>query len=515
MSTPLAEVLIEDESSSIITLPTEVKEWPIPQPLSAKVRPEPYPIDVLPVSIRAAVEEVHRFVQAPIPLVASSALAAISVAVQAHVDVQRAKKLSGPSSLFLLSIADSGERKSTCDGFFTKAIRDYEIEQAEAAKPPIKNYLAALDSWESKRAGIKDKIRQLAKGSKSTATMESALGDLENEKPMPPRVPRLTYADATPEALTHALAKEWSSGGVMSAEAGIVFGSHGMNKESVMRNLATLNQLWDGGPLTIDRRTTDSFIVSGARLTVALQVQDATLRDFLARAGPLARGSGFLARFLLAWPETTQGFRPFTEAPPHWPHMAAFNRRIAEILERLPDMDANGALVPRVLTLTADAKAAWIVHHDDVENELRSGGDLYDIRDVASKSADNVARLAALFQVFDSTNSTNSSSNIEVRYVEAASQLALWHLNESRRFFGELALPSELTDAARLDDWLLRHCKPNRTDVVPKNFIRQYGPLRDAPRLNAAIRELEDMARVRLKDVKPVMLEINPALVEK
>ena len=34
-----------------------------------------------------------------------------------------------------------------------------------------------------------------------------------------------------------------------------------------MRNLAMLNQLWDGASLTIDRRTTESFTVRGARLT--------------------------------------------------------------------------------------------------------------------------------------------------------------------------------------------------------------------------------------------------------
>ncbi|WP_143032874.1 DUF3987 domain-containing protein, partial [Nitrosomonas eutropha] len=56
----------------------------------------------------------------------------------------------------------------------------------------------------------------------------------------------LIYADATPEALANGLAKRWPSSGVVSAEAGIVFGSHGMGKDSVMRNLAMLNQLWDG-----------------------------------------------------------------------------------------------------------------------------------------------------------------------------------------------------------------------------------------------------------------------------
>ena len=91
-----------------------------------------------------------------------------------------------------------------------------------------------------------------------------------------------------------------------------------------MRNLAALNQLWDGTALSVDRRSTDSFTVRGARLTVALQVQEPTVREFFSRTGALARGTGFLARFLLAWPESTQGRRPFTEPPAHWPRLSAF-----------------------------------------------------------------------------------------------------------------------------------------------------------------------------------------------
>ncbi len=237
--------------------------WPEPQPLTAKIAPEPYPVDALPDTIRAAVEEVAGFVKAPLPMVASSALAALSLAIQAHADAKRAEKLHGPIGLFLLTIADSGERKSTCDGFFTKSIRDYEEVQAEAAKPILKDHKAAIEAWEAKRGGVKENIRTLAKTGKPTHSVESTLRDLEHDKPEAPRIPRLLYADATPEALAYGLAKQWPSGGVVSAEAGIVFGSHGMGKDSVMRNLGLLNQLWDGASLTIDRRSTESFTVRG------------------------------------------------------------------------------------------------------------------------------------------------------------------------------------------------------------------------------------------------------------
>jgi putative DNA primase/helicase len=490
-----------------------VDGWPEPQPLTAKIKPEPYPIDALPEGIRAAVEEVNAFVKAPDALVASSALAALSLAIQARADAKRLEKLHGPVGLFILVIADSGERKTTCDNFFTKTISDYEEAQAEAAKPALKDHRAAIEAWEAKRGGVKEKIRQLAKEQKPTTAMESALRDLEHERPEPPRIPRLLYADATPEALAYGLAKQWPSGGVVSAEAGIVFGSHGMGKDSVMRNLALLNQLWDGKSLTIDRRSTESFTVRGARLTVALQVQEPTLREFFTRSGALARGTGFLARFLVAWPESTQGMRQIDpdapEGPEIWPHLAAFHRRIAAILHQPVPIDEDGALNPPMLPLTPEAKAAWVEYHNAIESELSSGGELYDVRDVASKSADNAARLAALFEVFE-----GAGGAIGVAAFAGASRITAWHLHEARRFFGELALPAELADAAKLDSWLIEYCQRERTHLVPTREAQRLGPIRDKEKLTAALRELEELDRARVtQEGRRKTIKVNPALV--
>lgn len=437
---------------------TDNDGWPEPLPLTAKIDPEPYPLDALPETLRTAVEEVRAFTKAPIPLVASSALA-----VQTHADVKRAEKLQGPTGLFLLTVADSGERKSTCDGFFMQAIRDYEAEQAEAAKPLIKDHKAGMEAWEAKRGGIKEKIRQISKAGKPAREQEEALPDLEHDKPEPPRVPRLIYGDATPEALKWNLAKDWPSGGVVSSEAWLVFGAHGMGKDSVMRNLATLNQLWDGVDIATERRTTESFTVRGARLTIALQVQEATLRSFFDRSGGLARGMGFLARFLLAWPESTQGYRPYSDPPDTWPALARFNQRIGAILEQAVPIDEDGALSPPVLPLAADTKAAWVMFHDAIESELRSGGELHDVRDVASKTADNAAQIATLFQIFEH----GSGGAVGLAAFEGASRIAAWHLHEARRFYGELALPEEQADAARLDCWLLDYCRREKTNIVP------------------------------------------------
>lgn len=493
--------------SSAVTTPG--KEWPDPEPLVSKLSIEPYPVDALPKTILNAVEEVQSFTKAPLPLIVSSAISAVSLASQAYLDVQRAEKLKSPSGLFLLTIADSGERKSTCDGFFTAAIKEYEQEQEDASKAEVKAYDAAILTWDAEQKGITEAIRNNAKSGKSNDRLKQALRDLQNDKPEPPIIPRLNYSDVTPEELAYSLSKKWPSGGIVSSEAGAVFGSHGMSKDSVMRNLSLLNQLWDGGTIRIDRRTSESFVVSGARLSIALQVQEATLREFFDRSGDLARGTGFLARFLISWPESTQGQRPYTNPPSNWPAMAAFNRRIKMILNKQVPRNSNGELTPRLLEFTPEAKVEWVNFYNDIEESLRPCGELFDIRDVASKAADNVARLAALFQYFESDGVV-----IEAHNAVSASAIVAWHLNESRRFFGELSLPFEISDAMRLDKWLAEYCKQHKTHMVNKNYIRQYSPLRKTDRLNNAIAELSNLNRIQVtNEGKKVTIKVNPGLL--
>jgi len=486
-------------------------EWPEPLPLIAVVEPEPYPIDALPAVIRSAVKEVQAFVKAPVALVVSSALSAVSLATQALIDVRRADRLLGPVGLYLLSIADSGERKTKCDGFFTSSIVEYEQAQADKSKVVLGEHKADLDGWTAKRNGLLDKIRQHAKAGRHTAEFEHALRELEHEKPRAPRVARLLRGDDTPENLAWALSTEWPSAGVLATEAGLIFGGRAMARESIMRNLALLNLLWDGGTHRIGRRTSESFTVRGVRFTVGLQIQGDTLRSFFEESGRLARGIGFFARFLLAWPASTQGYRPFSEPPEHWPHLAAFHSRLSEILGQAVPMDDDGTLKPTVVDFDPEAKAAWVGYHDAIESELRSGGELCEVRDVASKSAENAARLAALFQFVE-----HKGGNVRLDVFTGASRVAAWHLHESRRFFGQLALPAELSNAIRLDAWLLDYCRREHVHRVPMSRVQAYGPsgLRAKAAIEAVLREFADLGRARLvKQGHACNIEINPTLL--
>ena len=137
--------------------------WPDPQPLVPHLVSEPYPVSALPEKIRYAVEQVQFYVQAPMALVAGSALSNVALAVQHQFDVSRDAALHSPISLYFLTIAESGERKSACDNLFSSEIRAYQEYHAVASKPEIEKFKALLDIWQAQYDGIRAEIKATAK----------------------------------------------------------------------------------------------------------------------------------------------------------------------------------------------------------------------------------------------------------------------------------------------------------------------------------------------------------------
>lgn len=467
----------------ILSLPLVADDSLPDEAVELEDKVEPYPLDALPDSIRKAVMEVADFTKAPVAMIASSALAAVSVALQSQSDVARDRNLTGPSSLFFLVIADSGERKSTVDRYFTKAIRQYELEQIELSKPVIKEYESDLSIWTQKRNGLLTKIKNPKAKDPPMPELEKQLKALDKAKPIKPKVPQLLFQDVTPEALSFELYKVCASGAVISAEAGIVFGSHGMGQDSVMRNLATLNILWDGGELKVSRRTQESYSLIGTRLTVSLQVQEPTIRNFIAKSGGLARGTGFLARFLIAQPESTQGDRPYTESPLDWPYLDAFNARILAILNSPQPQDEGGYLAPELEFFSQEEKKQWVLAHNVIESKLK--GELFHIRDVASKAADNIARIACLFHKF-----SGESGPISAEHLEAACRIGIWHLDQSRRFLSKLERSPQEVNEDRLFDWILNECVKSENGSITQRHAQQYGPMRERIVLNETLKFL-------------------------
>ena len=97
-----------------------------------------------------------------------------------------------------------------------------------------------------------------------------------------------------------------------------------------------------------------------------------------------------------------------------------------------------------------------------------------------------------------------------------AAAIAAWHLYEARRFFGEIALPPELSAATKLDEWLQRFCRTNNVTAVPTRDAARLGPyrVRTEKAFKAALDVLRGLSRVRVvRDGRRKLVQVNPALL--
>lgn len=486
--------------------PDTWEEWPDPKAIDREaLASEPYPLDALPEGVRAAVGEYQAYGQQPMPLVASSALAVVSLATQGLADVARDEQLRGPISLDFLMIAQSGERKTAADRAFGQPLEEWERSEKLRRDSEIKRNKAELAAWAAEEDGIKTALRSaVQKKPEEAERLRQRLMEHAESKPRELGESRLRYEDTNPQALASALANGHPSAALWSDEGGMVTGSHGMGKDSFIGFLAILNRLWDGGAVHHDRKQAQSVHVEGRRLTVSLMVQPDLMRELLQRNGGLTRGSGFLARYLIVAPVSTMGSRIYRTPPDGMPHLEAFRFRISKLLDTPLPLDEQGRLDPPLLRLSPEAFEEWRQHHDDVERELRPLGNYATIRDFAAKSAENAARIAGCLQVFEGGQGAISADTMR-----RAVRLARWYLHETLRALGMIDEPQAWSDARLLDAWL-----QTVGDVSPREVQnRGPNPLRDKGRRNAAIQVLEDLGRVRIDRFgQAEMLVNNPAL---
>lgn len=449
------------------------KDWPDPEPLIGEEVQQSYPLDSLPPIIKEAVEEVVDFVQCPVPIAASSALGVLSAASQGLADVSRAEGLSGPISVNLLVIADSGERKTTVDTLFSKPIKDWEQKKNIESIDAKRNFETDNLIWQSNMEGLKKSlIRSQNNNHDDIEDIESKIKSLMCNKPKKPIVPRIMFTDTTPEALASTLACEHHSGAIISSEAGSVLGGHSMNQESIMRNLSLLNTLWDGGNFYNDRRSSEkNFVLQGARLTISISVQHETFIKFLEKSNGLVRGIGFMARFLFAFPKSTQGNRLFKDYT-SWDALNRFYETIVEILDMPLRINEFGEINPSDIKLSPEAQQQWIAFHNEIETELGVGGEYESVKDVASKTADNAARIAAQFHIVEN----GLEGEISLKTFTNAAAIAKWHLNEFKRFTIEGRLPEITRQALKLRGWLIPYCLKNNIEVMELRHIVNYGP---------------------------------------
>lgn len=496
------EILTPLTSNEISSFKPNSKKWYKPKELDNISKSADYPIDDLPPSIKNAVDEVVSFIQCPVALAASSALGVLSLAIQPYFNIARSKSLVSPVSLFFLSIAPSGARKSSSDSRFMKSLRTYESKKQSELMKKTLTYQSNIKIWEEKEKALKNKLRNETTRGQNTTNTENQIKEHIKNKPVKPSIPKFFYNDFSLEALVHGLANTWPSAGVMSSEGGTVFGSYGMSKDAAVKTISSFNVLWDGAPLSFDKMSSGSLTVKDVRLTISLQVQKEIIEDFLKKSPGVARGSGFLARFLISEQEIKEA-RIYKDEPDVWKALDKFNNRIDEILKKDPQIE-YGRLKVKTMYFSDDAANTWKNFYNNIEKEIVENGLFSDIKDFASKAAENIARLACLFHIFE-----HGESDICEDCVIKANNIIKWHLFEAKRIFGT---PIQIDNKIKkFDEWIIRYCKQHNLTSVKSRTAQQYGHV-SANELKNILNVLQELNRLRFSD-DGKMIEVNPNLL--
>jgi hypothetical protein len=422
-----------------------------PRPLVREVeQPEPFPVDALG-PLRSAVEAIQAHTQAPVAICAQSVLGAVALVTQAHADVVLPTSQTRPTSLFLMTIAASGERKSAVDALALRPIYDREAELRDVYGKDMQDYAHAHGVWEVRQAEAKSELRSSkTKCGDAAVAAEADLRALGTE-PEPPLAPILVCPEPTFEGYCKLTASGHPALGLFSAEGGSFVGGFGMSKDQKLKTAAGISNAWDGDPIKRVRAGDGAIVLAGRRLSMHLMLQPLVAEQML--DDELLVSQGLLSRLLVVAPISTAGTRFFAEPPPRArADLDAYGLQLSQLIRQpLPLREGTrNELKPRQLPLSDEATRIWIDFHDHVEQHLRPDGAYAAIAGLANKAAEHAARLAATMTLWREVN----GPEICAETMANACKLMEYYLSEGLRLRSMAATNGLLRLAQRVLDWL-------------------------------------------------------------
>ncbi|WP_460950645.1 YfjI family protein [Pseudomonas marginalis] len=389
---------------------------------------QPYPVQALGGILGPAVERMSEVIGVPQALAAQSVLAASALATQGHAGLHLDGR-SYPLSLYLITVAASGDRKTAADRCALLSARQWEREQWQRYREQLARYRVAQRQAQRIKPGDPEPANGMS---------------LEAE----PSAPRLITTDPTIEALIKGLCHDLPSMGLFCDEGGQFLGSSTMSRDNRLKAVTTLSSLWDGSPIDRARSMVgESLRAYDRRLSLHLMLQPYLAMQLL--SDPLLQGQGILGRCLMTWPSSLAGQRSYQAVDLSKDAvLKRYRHRLSALFHQPWSLSADGALQLSPLNLSPLSRRRWIDLHDAIEAQLGEFGELASVRPSGSKAADNLLRIAGILAVVE------ESSAVEVDHIQRASALVGYYLTEIQRLTEQEPVCRVKEEADRLLRWL-------------------------------------------------------------
>lgn len=460
-------------------------------------RKEPIPpyfaldIKKLSTKVQSALSGIQKNSLTPIEIAYPAFATSVGLAVQPYVNMSPRPGYSFHISQYYFLVAESGDGKSPAVRSALAPHIAHDKQLRELYKQEEARFLAQEQIHKEKVKRLKAKIRKNQNDASLAQRLEEEFLELNAAKPVPPRDRSLIMNNVTPEALLHALKEPNSSVALLSDEAGNLLNSR------LFSNFAALNSLWSAGlPQVVDRKTSESYSIVQAKVTMFVSVQYGPFKNYCDHGGTLARDSGLFARCWMSSSHVQhrQPLMLFENQDDGRLELEAFHTRVNQLRER-------GAVpgYSRELTFSASARKLWIEQFNAFQLLIQPGGKYFNIRDFIKKHMENVSRHAAMLHVFE----YDHTDEVSTETLEQALVVGEWYIQH----FIELMVPKpgppqEMLDGEVLIEWLYEYCHTEGHDRISKSKLEGFGPssLRRRSRLNPALIFLETHGLIRFED---------------
>jgi len=396
-----------------------------------------FPVQVLPLPIADLVLEVAESTQTDEGMAGTVALGVMAAAAGGFAEVQVRPGYVEPLNLWVAPAALPAERKSAVCTVLSAPLVDLEAELVAHAAPLIEEARTLKEIAEKIAEGDK-RTAGNASPDKRDAAASAAVTSVQQAAALTvPALPQIIADDVTLEALGSRLAEQGGRLSIVSTEGGFLVTAAG--RYSSTPDLSVPLKAHAGDRFRVDRMGRATEFVNKPALTLVMMVQPGVLAS--AASNTAFHDSGFLARFLFAFPPSRLGQRAVDPAPLDPTTVAAYGARITKVARAL-----RKAEQVHVLTLDAAADAVRLDYARRVEVQLGPNGELAHVRGWAGKIVGATVRIAGLLHLLEHGTAVDT---ITANSMRGAVALGEYFTAHALHAFDEMAARDDDLELAR------------------------------------------------------------------
>lgn len=430
----------------------------------------PFPVHILPPSLRGLIESGSRAMAVPSEFIAVPTLVLAGAVIGNAWEIELKGGWREGPNLYAAIVGDPGAKKTPS---LKLALRGVHAIQSRLAA----EYRAAKADFDEEYA-LWEKSPKSARG----------------EAPHAPKFKHLWTSDSTTEALAGMLAeakglvlfRDELVGWVKSMDA-YRSGGKGADRQHYL-------SMWSRSPIKIDRKSRpDPIVVDRPCLSVVGGIQPDVLPELVEKA---SRDDGFLDRLLFAYPDI--GIDRWTEGGVDEDVQVAAERTFAAMYDLAGAEMPSGDVVPRVARFEHQTRQLWREWYDETADEMRDDALPASLKGIWAKLPSQLARLSLILHVSWAADAGEAVlAIIPEETLAAAIVLADYFKAHARVVMGEVRTPR-----SRLEDRILRGLAAGGACSTRTVHLEILGSSFKYDRVKSALETLLEDGRVSVADVK-------------